>query len=130
MIAKKRKPFLRSIPAWGLSLMVAFLSLILVFIFAGIFDLLGTSKFIDDSIAAYFLYGIVVALACFLICRIYPKTFWYVPFICNAVSIIAAIVEPNFWITSMWIAYGSGWILSTVGTIAGVLLGKRGITSR
>ena len=132
MVKEKKKSFLKNIPAWGLSLMTAFISLFLVFIFAGIFaaiiGLLGVSKYIDNDIAAYLCYGIVVALTCFLICETHPKSFWYVPIVCNAVSILSASVEPNFWITGMWIAFGSGWILSILGTIAGVVLGKRGIT--
>jgi hypothetical protein len=126
-----KKPFIKRIPAWSLSLITAFVSLILIFIFAGIFtvvfNLLGISDYVDDSIAAYFCYGVAVALACFLICKAHPTSFWYVPIICNAVSITGALVEPNFWITAMWIAYGTGWILSLIGTILGVLHAKRGL---
>jgi len=126
MSEEKKKPFMKRIPAWGLSLITAFISLFLIFIFAGIFEVLGMSEYND--IAAYFCYGVVVALACFLICKAHPKSFWYAPIVCNAVGILGAFVEPNFWITSMWIAYGIGWILSILGSLAGVLIGKRGIT--
>lgn len=126
-----KKPFIKRIPAWGLSLITAFASLILIFIFAGIFTVilkvLGLSDYLDENIAAYFCYGVVVALACYLICKAHPRSFWYVPIVCNAASITGAIIEPNFWITTMWIAYLCGWILSIIGTIAGVILAKRGI---
>lgn len=127
MIKKEKKPFMKRIPAWGLSLITAFISLLLIFIFAVIFELLGMSE--DNDIVVYFCIGVVVALACFLICKAHPKSFWYAPIICNAVGILVAFIEPNFWITNMWIAYGIGWILSILGSLAGVLIGKRGITS-
>ena len=126
MSERKKRSFLKGIPAWGLSLMTAFLSLFLVFLFAGLFYVLGLSEDIGDFLA-YLCYGVVVALASFLICKRFPRSFWYVPIVCNAVGIIAAIVEPNFWITPMWIPYSTGWILSLAGTIAGVILGKRNL---
>ena len=60
------------------------------------------------SYLAYTLNGIVIAVACFYIVRIHRKSFWYVPFIANAFNILAAVIEPNFWISQMWIPYWMG----------------------
>ena len=53
---------------------------------------------IGDAIP-YILYGIVVAVCCYFIVKKNPSRIWYVPIICNLIGIIAAIIEPNFWIT-------------------------------
>jgi len=42
-------------------------------------------------------------------------------------GIISAIVEPNFWITSLWIAICGGWVLSLIGAIRGSMVGKHSI---
>jgi len=125
---KKRK-FLFGIPSWGLSLITSLLSLIFLMFFASI---LGSYSQLDENISegiAYISYNILIAIACFYICRNNPKSFWYVPIICNTVGIISAIVEPNFWITPLWIVICGGWILSIIGAISGAKVGKRSILS-
>ena len=52
------------------------------------------------------------------------KSIWYVPILCNASGIISAIVEPNFWTTSLWIVICGGWVLSLIGAISGAMVGK------
>jgi uncharacterized membrane protein YeaQ/YmgE (transglycosylase-associated protein family) len=41
------------------------------------------------------------------------------------VGIIAAIVEPTFWITSLWIFNCGGWVLSFIAAFIGARAGKR-----
>jgi len=125
---KKRK-FLFGIPSWGLSLITSLLSLIFLMFFASI---LGSYSQLDENISegiAYISYNILIAIACFYICRNNPKSFWYVPILCNTMGIISAIVEPNFWITPLWIVICGGWILSIIGAISGAKVGKRSILS-
>ena len=122
---KKNKSFINSIPAWGLSLILAFMSMILIFALVSVFDLLGLSKYFDIDFTSYVCTGIVIAFSCFIICKTYPKSFWYVPFICNMFGILSASIEPAFWSTDMWIAFVIGWVLSILGTFAGVLMNKR-----
>ena len=74
---------------------------------------------------AYIFYDIIIALACFFICRKNPKSVWYVPMLCNIPGIIAALVEPNFWTTPMWIVFLSGWVLSIISAIFGTKAGFR-----
>ena len=74
----------------------------------------------------YILYGIVVAVCCYFIVKKNPNSIWYVPFICNVIGIIAAIVEPNFWIsTSMWIPMCGGLVLSIIASIIGARKGRK-----
>jgi hypothetical protein len=124
---KKEQKYLFGIPSWGLSLLTALLSGIALFILAA---LLGSNLKIDENISegiAYISYDILIALACFFICRHDPKSIWYVPILSNTIGIIAAIVEPNFWITFLWIVICSGWVLSLIGAISGAIVGKRSI---
>lgn len=130
---KKRKslpisPFLRGM----LSLLLAVLCLIvftaLVFVVA-----YGLDSFDPSSAIAYFLFGVLSAVACFLIIRNNPSSVWYVPLIINAGTIISALVE-NFWGIPpngipMGIPITAGWILTVIASILGVLRGRGKISS-
>jgi hypothetical protein len=123
----KEQKSLFGIPSWGLSLLTALLSTILLFLVA---DLLGSILKINENMSegiAYISYDIIIALACFFICRQNPKSIWYVPILCNITGIISAIIEPNFWITSLWIFTCGGWVLSLIGAISGAMVGQRSI---
>lgn len=123
----KEKKSLFGIPSWGLSLLTALLSTIILPFVA---SLLAYRMRIPENISegiAYIIYDIIIVIACFFICRHNPKSIWYVPILCNTTGIIAAIVEPNFWITSLWIFICGGWVLSLIGAISGTMVGKRSI---
>jgi hypothetical protein len=121
----KGKKFLFGIPSWGLSLLTAVISLILLVFLASLFgSILPIDKHYSETIA-YIIYDISIAMACFFICKNNPKGIWYVPILCNTIGIISAIVEPNFWITSLWIVMCFGWILSIIGSIIGAGIGKK-----
>ena len=125
----KGKNYLFGLPSWGLSLIVAIVSFMIV-MFLG-YLLIDILK--DENIAlgiAYIVYDIIIAIACFLICKNNPKSIWYVPILCNIFGIIAALVEPNFWTTPMWMVYCGGWVLSLIGAIFGVKVGKRSIVNK
>ena len=124
-----KKSFFSRIPSWGLSLLTAILAFLFLFFFASV---LGKIQGIGEDmggIFAYIVHGILIAIACFYICKKYPKSIWYVPIICNIMGIISAIVEPNFWTTSMWIAICGGWFWSVVASYAGFVKGRSNITS-
>ena len=128
METTRKKTFITGIPAWALSLMTAILSFFLVFIIAALLDLSGL---VDETVAetvSYIFLVLVIVAACFLICRKDPGSIWYAPVICNAVGIIAAIIEPSFWVTEMWIIFGSCWLLSLTGALMGARTGRRRIT--
>ena len=123
MKSKKQKRLL-GLPSWGLSLLVAISAIIILVLLV----YLLSSLFKNENIAegtAYVIYDIIIAAACFFICRNNPKSIWYVPILCNIMGIISAIVEPNFWITSLWILICSGWLLSVGSAISGAIIGQR-----
>ena len=78
--------------------------------------------------SAYFAYAIIITIASYFICKNNPKSFWYVPILCNPFGIISAIIEPNFWTTAMWIFVCGGWILSIIGAINGAIIGRKTVS--
>ena len=124
MNANKKRSFLSSIPSGGLALLAVVASFIVVF---GIGELGEGMKIKNDVVEAipYIIYGLFIAVCCFFIVRQNPKSIWYVPLICNAVGIIAAIIEPTFWVTSLWMLICGGWVLSIIASIIGNRFGKR-----
>ncbi|MFC1731079.1 hypothetical protein ACFL6I_12165 [candidate division KSB1 bacterium] len=122
---KTKKSYLAGIPAWALSLITLIVSFFLLFILA---SLLGSLKIISDNsgeLIAYIIYDILIALACFTICRTHPKSVWYTPVICSLLCIISAFVEPTFWVSPLGILLGSGFVLSVMGAIIGASMGRR-----
>ncbi len=129
MKIKNNKSIVTGIPAWALSLLTAFLSLIILFVLAGIIvEVFQTGD--AGEIIAYLVYDILIAIACFFICRKEPAALWYVPVISNTMGIISAIVEPNFWITYLWILICGGWAISLAGAIAGAITGRSRLKMR
>ena len=125
---ERKEKKLLGLPSWGLALLTAFVSLIFLF---GSAALLGPLLPIDKNISegiAYVVFNVLVAAACFFICKHNPNSVWYVPIICNAVGIISAIVEPNFWITDLWIFICGGWVLSIIGATIGAVVGHRSVS--
>ena len=125
METKKKKSFLTKTPSSILALLTVIAAVIVLF---GLAEGLGSVMKIDDNIGevlAYIIYDILIAIGCFYIVKTNPKSVWYVPVICNAVGIIAAIVEPTFWNTSLWILICGGWALSIITSIIGAIVGKR-----
>ena len=98
-----------------------------MFISASLFSLI--EKLCGDAgeLIAYIGYDIIIVVACYFICKENPKSIWYVPVIANAMGIVTAIVEPNFWITPLWMLFSSGWVLSLMAAIYGAFLGRRAI---
>lgn len=129
MKTKRKKSFLTDTPSWVLAMITMFGATIAMFaIGEGLGPLINIKGEIIES-SPYIIYGIIISICCFFIIRQNTKSIWYVPLICNALLIISAIVEPNFWTTSMWIPVCSGWALSIIASIIGLLMGKRTITT-
>ena len=122
---KAKKSHLAGIPAWALSLSTLGVSIIFMIIFNNI---IYSLNIIDHSlfeiIAAIFI-CIWIVVAIFIICRTHPKSVWYTPIICNALGIIVAILDPNFWTQPISILLGSCFVLSVIGAIVGARIGRR-----
>ena len=130
MKPKGKKSFLAGTPSWALALLTLFGATIVLF---GIAEGLGPYIKINEATGeaiSYSLNGIIIAVCCYFIVKKNPKSFWYVPIICNTIGIIAAIAEPNFWIsTSMWIPMCSGLVLSIITSTIGARIGRKAIIS-
>ncbi|MDX8340895.1 hypothetical protein SLH46_16980 [Draconibacterium sp. IB214405] len=135
---KKQKPILSGVPAWALSLITALVSPFLLVVMGGISSILAPNGTSSKLIEILFLsiYPILIAVACFFICKRHPESVWYTPIICNALLIFPVFLDPNFWKLSFWTAeYWTGppslWIfhtaflLAVIGAIAGAAVGKR-----
>ena len=141
MERKARRSFFSGIPAWALSLMIAVASPFLLIVMDGIGSLImpnGTSSEIIETILLCF-YPIIIAVACFFICRKHPTSVWYTPVISNAYLIIPAILDPDFrtisfWTTSYWTGTPKFWIfhgafvLSVIGAVIGATIRRRVIS--
>lgn len=82
-----------------------------------------------SEIIAYLIYDLIIALGCYYLCLKNPYSIWFVPIICNVPGIVSAIIEPNFWISSMWILIVFGWMISAITSLWGHDIGikiKRG----
>ena len=128
MKANKKRSFLSGIPTWGLAAIALVAPIIFTVILFILGDLIVGSEKMDEDIAdsiLYILLDLFIAVCCFFIVRQEPKTIWYVPILCNAIGIYAAIDEPNFWISSLWMFICGGWVLSIIASIMGYYTGRR-----
>ena len=97
-----------------------------VFLFA-----IGESITVGKGIVGfmvYFLiaYYIVLAVSCFLIVKKNPKSFWFVPLVCNALTIVGAITDSSFWKDKeLIVVFCSALVLSIIASIIGALVGRR-----
>jgi hypothetical protein len=130
MEKKAKKSLLTGVPAWALSLMTFFATLIPLFIIHD-YEIPGPPPNTIQIITDFTTYCILVPMACFFICRTFPKSVWYTPVICNTVGflmfysfIIQPIFDPDDWITlSDMIIFGSNCILSITGAVVGARIG-------
>jgi len=120
-----KKPNLWGIPSWGLALLTMFLAFVVLMVVSDI--IAGIFKIPEGKgdLVFYILYNLIIAGGCFFICRLNPKSIIFVPVLCNIIGIISSIVEPTFWIGSLWIVICGGWVLSIIASITGALSGRK-----
>ena len=80
MEKKAKKSRLAKIPAWALS----FIALVALIILLFILEDPKSTGLSNMQIIEYAICIIFITIACFIICRIHPRSVWYTPFICNA----------------------------------------------
>lgn len=124
-----KKSRLADVPAWVLSLVPLFGSPFLLIALAGTGDLIKSNSNALEIILCCF-YPIPIAVVCFFICKLHPKSVWYTPLICSAFSIVPAIFDSKFWILTFWTTeYWTGtpklWIFHT-SIVLSVILGILG----
>ena len=122
---KEKKSRLARVPAWALSSM----TLVILFILMAFLEDPNNSGLSTIQIIGYICCVILITGACFIICRIHPKSVWYTPVICNAVTIMAVIVYVFTDLSNLsefifWVSIG---VLSVTGAIIGAKIGRRRI---
>ena len=129
MDTKNIRILISVMPSWALAFgatIISYLVLMLTARFLGEFKSLSSTAV---NITTFVIYGIIIGAACFFISRKYPGSWWHVPVICNIIGITSAFGEPVFFTGILWKLFGIGWILSVIGTFAGVLSGIKRKTS-
>ena len=83
-------------------------------------------NWVIDKVSPYrlIIYYLIVTVCCFFIVKNKPKSFFYVPLICNAPTIISAFWI-DFWKDSIWIIAVSGLALSIIASIIGARKGRK-----
>ena len=116
-----KKGFLAGTPSWGLAL----ITLVILFsVFKTIIDQYTKNGELDNTgIVALIIYCLILIINCFLIVKKNPKSIWYVPIICNTLTIAMALSD-NFWTTELWKFLGGGFVLSIIASIFGAIFGK------
>ncbi|MCU4157052.1 hypothetical protein J1N10_13765 [Carboxylicivirga sp. A043] len=125
MGAKSKKSLLAGIPAWGLALMTNMVSWIFL---ALLFDETGAKNssniflFVVSFLLVLFFTG-----ACYMICKRYPSSFWYVPLLCQFHIISSLFIEVPFWTRSpmVWMMLGVGILCSIIAAVIGFWVGRK-----
>jgi len=135
MKEKIKKSLLARIPAWLLSLIILFVTMVLEFILN---DPRSTSLSTIQILGWIFII-ILVTVACYIICKLHPKSVWYTPLICNGIGIFGLFVNIflaiGFTLAGQdyglplieWIFIVSSVVLSVAGAIAGANRGQQKI---
>lgn len=125
MKTKKKFTFMKGVPSAIQAFLLALSIILLLFFLAAI---LGSISFFSENAGeqvAYIIHAILIAAGCYLICWQNPRSVWYVPVIANIFVIISAVVEPSFWISSLWIYFGSSIVLSVPASVLGAFKGRK-----
>ena len=112
---KKILERIASVPAWGISLIAAFLTSVILGILSG---------YIDKPLT-YISWSLMSASASFLICILHPKHVWIVPLLCNSFAILPAIFDESFWTNSFGLIIGLGVVFSILMAHFGAFFGRR-----
>ena len=125
MKTKGSRSFIYGLPSWVQSILWVIFSTLILF---GLGEGVGNFLQINEDIAGaipYTIFDVLIAVGCFYIVKWNPKSIWYVPLMCNVIGIMAAIIEPTFWKTSLWVMICSGWVLSVIASVIGARIGRR-----
>jgi hypothetical protein len=120
---KEGKSILSNVPSWVLALLTLTGATIVLFVVDG-----TMMPYFKTGNMAYDIFDLLIVVGCFFIARQNPKSFWYIPIICNAPFIVSAVVKPDIWNTLLWIPIVSGFGVSFLASIIGALVGKRDVS--
>ena len=95
METKGNRSILSGIPSWAQAILWVIVSTLILFgLGEGVGNIFKINKDVAGAIP-YIIFDVLIAIGCFYIIKWNPKSIWYVLLICNAVGIIAAIIEPH-----------------------------------
>jgi len=120
METKQKMTFLAKAPSSLLAVFV-FIIAAIIFVFT---DSIWTPH-TATGLKSHLINDLIIAIGCFFIVRLNPKSVWYVPIICNALLILASFAEPHFWESSMLLPICGGWALSVLVSMIAAQLGKQ-----
>jgi hypothetical protein len=107
------------------ALLTAIIAFILLFLLGYGLTAIKAISVDTAEIMAYIIYILFIGISCYFICRKYPTSIFIVPVIANIMGIISSIVEPNFWVSAMWVLIVGGWVFSIITSIAGYIVKSR-----
>ena len=107
-----------ALPSWALAILAAFLVGVIVGLFNGLVKSIGNNP-------RYMIWAALTAISCFFICWNDPKSYWYVPLLCNILAGLAAVFDDTFWTTPFWIIMLVGLVLSFIAAFLGARVGQR-----
>ena len=127
MVKKEKKLRLDWLKALGWSLLAVIISMVFL---ALLHDDTGNNP--KSTLLLFgisFAFVIILTIACYAICKAYPKSVWYTPFLCNALIVSSFLFEIPIYTGSLmvWIILGIGVVLSVTGAIIGARMGRRRI---
>ena len=129
MKTKRKRSILSDIPSGAQAIIWVIASTLVLFgLGEGVGNIFKINKEIAGAIP-YIIFDVLIAVGCFYIVKWNPRSIWYVPLICNAIGIIAAIIEPTFWVTSLWMLICGGWVLSLITSVLGAWEGRKAIVN-
>lgn len=124
MKSTEKKPFLDRASSFVWALIMAFAALILFFLLVELVlaPLLGMQL---GETVGYLLYGLVLGISGFIICKHNPKSVWYVILILNIFTFLTVIGEYRTIVGTLGILNGIALLFSIIGAILGARTGKK-----
>jgi len=125
MDRKKIRILISIMPSWALAFGTTVISYIVLMLTVRILGEFRSLSGTTVDLTSFIIYGIIIGTACFFISKRYPESWWHVPVICNIIGITSALADPGFFTDNLWKLFGIGWVLSVIGTIAGIPAGRK-----
>ena len=120
METNQEKSIFAGLPSWVLAILTLIAATIVLFAVDG-----TRMPFYKTGNMAYDIFDLLTVVGCFFIAKENPRSFWYIPVICNAPFIVSAVVKPEVWSSLLWIPIVSGFGVSFLASVIGALVGRR-----
>lgn len=124
MKSTEKKPFLDRASSFVWALIGAFVALILFFLLVELVfaPLLGMQL---GETVGYLIYGLMLGILGFIICKHDPKSVWYVILVLNIFTFLTVIGEYRTIVGVLGILNGIALLLSIIGGVLGTRAGRK-----